>query len=174
MADPLRHPIDAVKSLSPTHPVGTPLDKVLVGVVRLQSLVGDCYDILSAPETTIIARLRAAGFTDAIVSRFFRPFMSGIFFNPALTTSSRLFNFVMRMLATGQNCLPSRGIGAVAEQLRRKLPANAVRLGARAAGPVGEPGSGGEGGSRKISLEVGKKNRALLLSELRGDVGGGG
>jgi hypothetical protein len=51
--------------------------------------VGDCYDILSAPETTIMERLKSAGFTDAMISRFFRPFMSGIFFKPDLTTSSR-------------------------------------------------------------------------------------
>ena len=48
LADPLRHPVDAVKSLSPAHPVGNPLDKVLVGVVRVQSLLGNCDDMLRA------------------------------------------------------------------------------------------------------------------------------
>ena len=69
--------------------IGTVLDKILVGVVRLQSLIGDTYDILTAPETTIRGRLDAAGFTESMTNRFFRPFMSGIFFNPELTTSSR-------------------------------------------------------------------------------------
>ena len=132
VADPLRHPIDAVASLSPSHPIGSPVDKILVGVARLRSLFGDCYDILSAPEDTIMGRLKSSGFSDDMIHRFFRPFMSGIFFNPALTTSSRLFVFVMRMLATGQNCLPEKGIGEVAEQLRRKLPAGSVRLNAAA------------------------------------------
>ena len=109
MADPLRHPVDAVASLSPSHPIGSVVDKILVGVVRVQSLLGDCYDILRAPETTIRQRLDAAGFSEEMTHRFFRPFMSGIFFNPELRTSSRLFNFVMRMLATGQNRLPARG-----------------------------------------------------------------
>ena len=59
------------------------------------------------------------------------------------------------MLATGQNCLPSKGIGEVAAQLERTLPAGAVRLGAMAAGAVGDAGSGGEAGARKISLEGG-------------------
>ena len=117
VADPLRHPIDAVSSLNPAHPIGSTIDKVLVGVVRIQSLIGDCYDILRAPETTIRQRLDAAGFSEEMTHRFFRPFMSGIFFNPELATSSRLFNFVMRMLATGQNCLPAKGIEAVATQL---------------------------------------------------------
>ena len=63
VADPLRHPIDAVSSLNPAHPIGSTIDKVLVGVVRIQSLIGDCYDILRAPETTIRQRLDAAGFS---------------------------------------------------------------------------------------------------------------
>jgi len=32
--------------------------------------------------------------------------LGGIFFDNSLGTSSRLFQFVMRMLATGSNCLP--------------------------------------------------------------------
>ena len=44
-------------------------------------------------------------------------------------TSSRLFRFVMRMLATGANCLPAAGIGAISEQLASRLPSDAVRLG---------------------------------------------
>lgn len=178
VADPLRHPIDAVMSLSPSHPIGSPVDKVLVGLVRLQSLLGDCYDILSAPETTIVERLRGAGFSEAIIGRFFRPFMSGIFFNPALTTSSRLFNFVMRMLATGQNCLPSRGIGEVAAQLGRRLPAGSVRLDARVVGAIGLAGSSGEGGAREISLEGGgsvtaKKAVVVAAEGPSAKVGGG-
>jgi hypothetical protein len=35
----------------------------------------------------------------------------------------------MRMLATGANCLPARGIGAVSEQLAQKLPPGSIQLG---------------------------------------------
>jgi hypothetical protein len=48
-----------------------------------------------------------------------------------LGTSSRLLRFVMRMLATGSNCLPAAGIGAVSEQLASRLPPDVVRLNAR-------------------------------------------
>ena len=131
VADPLRHPVDAVRSLSPTHPIGSVVDKILVGLVRLRSLIGDCYEQLEAPETTIALRLKENGFSDEMVNRFFRPFMSGIFFDPKLGTSSRLFTFVMRMLATGQNCLPKKGIGEVAAQLARGLPAGSIMLNAK-------------------------------------------
>lgn len=45
---------------------------------------------------------QAEGFSQPIVDRFFRPFLGGIFFDRSLATSSRLFSFVMRMLATGE------------------------------------------------------------------------
>lgn len=77
----------------------------------------------------ICCLLQAEGFSEAIIDRFFRPFLGGIFFNTNLTTSSRLFEFVMRMLATGQNCLPAAGIGAMADQLAAKLPADIVYTG---------------------------------------------
>lgn len=46
--------------------------------------------------------LQDEGFSDAIIDRFFRPFLGGIFFDRQLGTTSRLFSFVMRMLATGR------------------------------------------------------------------------
>ena len=117
VADPLRHPLDAIASLAPSHPIGSVFDKILVGLVRLNALLGDVYDSLTAPETTIAGRLNERGVSPEMQHRVVRPFMSGIFFDPKLGTSSRLFEFVMRMLAVGQNCLPARGIGDVAEQL---------------------------------------------------------
>lgn len=68
-----------------------------------------------------------------MIDRFFRPFLGGIFFNRRLTVTSRLFTFVMRMLATGSNCLPAAGIGAVADQIAAGLPAGSVRLDTRVA-----------------------------------------
>jgi hypothetical protein len=44
--------------------------------------------------------VQAEGFSAAIIDRFFRPFLGGIFFDSGLGTSSRLTSFVMRMLAT--------------------------------------------------------------------------
>ncbi|KXZ45256.1 hypothetical protein GPECTOR_56g352 [Gonium pectorale] len=129
VADPLRHLADGLASLP--NPVGSPVDKVMVGVFRLKSLLGTLEELLARPETTTLERLKAEGFSEAIISRFFTPFLGGIFFDRTLTVSSRLFEFVMRMLATGSNCLPAAGIGAVATQLAAKLPQGAINLGTR-------------------------------------------
>lgn len=126
VADPFRHLADGLGSL--LNPIGSPVDKILVGFYRTKTLLSSVEDILKAPETTIIDCLRAEGFGESIIDRFFRPFLGGIFFDRDLNTSSRLFTFVMRMLATGQNCLPAKGIGSVSDQLAADIGLENIRL----------------------------------------------
>lgn len=75
------------------------------------------------------SRVQAEGFSPAIIQRFFQPFLGGIFFDSDLNVTSRLFTYVMRCLATGANCLPAQGIGAVSEQLASCLPQGAIHTG---------------------------------------------
>eukprot|EP00955_Chlamydomonas_euryale_P053308 355469-Chlamydomonas_euryale.AAC.2 len=124
---------------------------------------------MSRPETTIAQRLSAEGFSERMVKTFFRPFLGGIFFDRSLGTSSRLFEFVMRMLATGANCLPANGIGAVAEQMADGLD---VRLGGYGMWGVEREascvGAGGRGGSRvwlvRHPVYGGSDIRAMVVS----------
>ena len=130
VADPLRHPVDGVLSLA--NPIGSVQDKVLIGLYRFQAFLKSLDAILaSEEETSIASHLRAVGFSDDVIGRFFRPFLGGIFFDRDLGTTSRLFEFVMKMLATGSNCFPEGGIGEVSKQLGRGLPEAAVHLGER-------------------------------------------
>jgi hypothetical protein len=58
------------------------------------------------------------GFSSSIVEQFLlRPFLTGIFFDPALDKSSRLFELVFKHLTLGDNVLSEDGIGAIAAQL---------------------------------------------------------
>jgi len=56
VADPLRHLVDGLQSL--TNPVGSPLDKVNVGVFRTRTLLSSFQSILAKEETTTLTRLR--------------------------------------------------------------------------------------------------------------------
>lgn len=56
VADPLRHFADGLGSLP--NPVGSPLDKVLVGLFRLKSLLKTPDAIFQSPETTTYSRLK--------------------------------------------------------------------------------------------------------------------
>lgn len=51
-----RHLVDGLGSLG--NPIGTPGDKIKVGIFRLKSLLGSLDDLLAAPETTILQRLK--------------------------------------------------------------------------------------------------------------------
>ena len=56
VADPFRHFGDGVASLP--NPVGSPLDKALVGLFRLKALLKSPDEILQSPETPTISRLQ--------------------------------------------------------------------------------------------------------------------
>ncbi|XP_075488223.1 15-cis-phytoene desaturase, chloroplastic/chromoplastic-like [Primulina tabacum] len=129
VADPLRHFVDALRSL--TNPIGTFADKILIALTRIGVLNQSDYDILTADEIKTIALLRKIGFSDSMVDRFFRPFFGGIFFDRELETTSRLFNFVFKCLALGDNTLPKNGISAIPEQLAGKLNRGSIKLNSR-------------------------------------------
>lgn len=124
VADPLRHFTDALQSL--TNPIGSVVDKLLIGLTRLKVLTQGDDEILSAEEVPTIDLLKKIGFSDAILEMFFRPFFGGIFFDRELETTSRLFNFIFKCLALGDNTLPAKGIAAIPEQLAAKLPSNSI------------------------------------------------
>ncbi|XP_058096643.1 15-cis-phytoene desaturase, chloroplastic/chromoplastic [Magnolia sinica] len=126
VSDPFRHFPDALKSLA--NPIGSVFDKLLIGAVRLRAVSRSDDEILTAEEIPIIELLRKTGFSDSIIDQFFRPFFGGIFFDRQLETTSRLFHFILKCLALGDNTLPAKGISSIPEQLAGKLPPDSVRL----------------------------------------------
>src|SRR5215218_2776081 len=112
-------------------PVGGLGDKLKVASLRRQVVAGSLEELFARPETTTREALAAHGLSDTIVDRFFRPLFGGILLDRELGTSSRMFEFVYRMLALGDVSLPARGMGAITEQLAGGLPADRVRLGRR-------------------------------------------
>ncbi|CAN4083483.1 unnamed protein product [Withania somnifera] len=129
VADPLRHFSDSLQSL--TNPIGTVVDKLLIGLTRLKVLTQGDDEMLNAEEVPTMDLLKKIGFSDSILERFFRPFFGGIFFDRELETTSRLFNFILKCLALGDNTLPAKGIAAIPEQLAEKLPSNSIWLNSR-------------------------------------------
>ncbi|CAH8391350.1 unnamed protein product [Eruca vesicaria subsp. sativa] len=141
VADPLRHLLDSVASL--TNPIGSVFDKGLIALTRARVLVRSDEEILtSVEEVTTIELLRKIGFSDEILDRFFRPFFGGIFFDRDLETTSKLFDFVFRCLALGENTLPAMGIGEIPNQLAGKLPVDSILLNTRVASVEYQNGSG--------------------------------
>ncbi|VFQ99830.1 unnamed protein product [Cuscuta campestris] len=131
VADPLRHLPDALSSLA--NPIGSVVDKILIGLTRLRVSALQDDEILTADEVSTYELLKRIGFSDSMVDRFFRPFFGGIFFYRELETTSRLFNFIFKCLSLGDNTLPAKGIAAIPEQLAANLPKCSIRLKSRVA-----------------------------------------
>ncbi len=56
-----------------------------------------------------------------MIHRFFRPFFGGILLDGELKTSSRMFEFVFKMLSEGDTSVPARGMGAIPAQIAEKF-----------------------------------------------------
>lgn len=112
-------------------PVGGLPDKLRLLALRQRCLNGDLEALYNRPECTALELLRSAGFSPRMIERFFKPFFSGVFFEPDLTVSSRAFEFVFRAFALGDTALPAHGMGEIPAQLAARLPADRIRLGCR-------------------------------------------
>ncbi|WP_299122965.1 FAD-dependent oxidoreductase [uncultured Winogradskyella sp.] len=77
--------------------------------------------IFETESLSTLKYLKSKKFSDKIISNFFKPFFSGIFLEPELRTSSRMFEFVYKMFGEGLAVLPKNGIAAISSQLKNQL-----------------------------------------------------
>jgi phytoene dehydrogenase-like protein len=131
LSDPWRRPERAWRSL--VAGVGSPLDKLRMARFRARSRRGTLAELFARPETSAAERLHAEGFSPGMIEGFFHPFFGGILLDRSLSASSRMLEFVFRMMAEGDVALPAAGMQAIPEQMARRLPDGTIRLGARAA-----------------------------------------
>ncbi len=119
-------------------PVGSLADKLRILSFRQAARRGPVGAVWNRPETTARQRLEAAGFSPAIIEGLLGPLFTGITLDPELGGSSRVLEFVFRMLSAGPAGVPARGMGAIPAQLAAQLPDGAVATGE----PVAAVGAG--------------------------------
>jgi len=119
IGDPLRN----ISLLFPTlfSGIGNFSDKLKILKLNSSLKKKSLTDIFDQPETTTLSHLQKLGFSEAMISQFFKPFFSGIFLEPNLETSNRMFEFVYKMFGEGFAALPKAGIEAIPKQLVSKL-----------------------------------------------------
>ncbi|MFC4261607.1 protoporphyrinogen/coproporphyrinogen oxidase [Ferruginibacter yonginensis] len=119
IGDPLRN----WKILIPTlmSDIGSIADKLKILKLNIQLKFKSLDKIFASPEKTTLEYLVECGFSSKIIERFFKPFFTGIFLEPDLSTSSRMFEFVYKMFGEGYATIPELGIGAITKQLQSKL-----------------------------------------------------
>jgi len=128
-ADPWRHPADGLLGIFT--PIGSFADKLRIRKLRNHVLKGSLSDLYNRSETTTLQALRNLGFSGNMINRFFKPFIGGVFFDSTLEVSSRMFEFGFRMFSMGDTALPSKGMGAITEQIAARLPEGTIRTEAR-------------------------------------------
>jgi phytoene dehydrogenase-like protein len=125
IADPLRRPAAAFATLFA--PVGTLKDKLntLWLKNKLQKLT--IKEIFEQPEQTTRKQLEDYGFSPKMIQRFYSPFLSGIFLENELSTSRRMFDFVMKMFSDGDVAVPALGMEEIPKQLVAMLPEGSIQ-----------------------------------------------
>lgn len=126
IGDPLRN----FSLLLPTlfSSIGTFSDKVKI--LKLNTLLKKkkTAAIFETEEKTTLKYLQDFGFSNTIINSFFKPFFSGIFLEPNLETSSRMFEFVYKMFGDGLAVLPKNGIQEIPNQLKDNLKNTTFKL----------------------------------------------
>ena len=126
LVDPWRNPGSWWTALQSDF--GSFSDKLRIAALRSRLRRTSIDDLFRRPERSTNDALHSAGFSKEMIHRFFRPFLGGILLDGELQSSSRMFEFVFKMLSEGDTCIPARGMGAIPAQLAEKLPANSIRL----------------------------------------------
>lgn len=128
VGDPFRRP----RTLASTvlAPIGSVSDKARIAVLRQRVRRADPRALLRGDDIPTATALRAAGFSSAIIERFFRPLVGGIQLDPSLSTSRRMFDVIFRTLAAGDSAVPALGMGEIPRQLASRLRTTELHLNA--------------------------------------------
>ncbi|RKR82952.1 flavin-dependent amine oxidoreductase [Mucilaginibacter gracilis] len=124
IGDPLRQPTALISTLFSS--AGTFADKMRMLRLKIKLSRKSIEEIFSEKEIATIDYLKKEGFSETILSNFFKPFMAGIFLEYQLSTSSRMFEFVFKMFSEGDAAIPAKGMGMIPFQLASGLSANEI------------------------------------------------
>ena len=126
LVDPWRTPGSWKESLQSEF--GTLGDKLRIARLRTRLRTTSIEKIFSGPDRPTRDALESAHFSGPMIHRFFRPFLGGILLDGELKSSSRMYEFVFKMMAEGDAAVPSQGMGAIPAQIAEKLPGGTVQL----------------------------------------------
>jgi len=129
MSNPFKEPTQVFKTLF--SPVGTLGDKLKV-LQLSNEVTREATDALFQDKATdTLTYLQQYGWSDAMITNFFKPFFGGVFLENELATSSNFFRFVFKQFYNGDATLPAKGIQAIPEQIATKLEKQHILLNTR-------------------------------------------
>ncbi len=126
VGDPFRN-VSSIMSTAFTKTIGIQ-DKIKLLKLR-NSLIGRKKIYLQQKDDKrILETFEELGFTSKAINSFFKPLVGGIQLDPTLSGSTRLCFLVLKMLFIGDAAVPSRGMGAISEQLSKQINESSIRL----------------------------------------------
>ena len=132
--DRLGDPIRNIGSLLPTvfSKAGNLRDKIKIWKLKNRLAAMSIDEIFAQKEISTREVLRNEyGFSDQMIRHFFQPFFAGIFLEPELSTSRRMFDFVFKMFSEADTAVPNMGMEEIPKQLADPLPNKSVVTNAR-------------------------------------------
>lgn len=124
--DPYRHPWQALRSV--LAPFAGVKDAFALRALRQHVQTRSVAKLLAETEMSSDAWLRKWSFRKSLVLALIKPFLTGVFLDHELATSSRMFTFLLKMFSEGYAALPEQGMQAIPEQLASRLQAPALHL----------------------------------------------
>lgn len=128
IADPRKHWASLISTL--TAPVGTLGDRLRMFSLTRSVCGKSMEEIFQGREETAFHFLKKKGFTDTFINSFFVPFFAGATLERSLNASSEVLQYLVRVFAMGEACLPAEGMATIPRQLAARLPAQSLRCGA--------------------------------------------
>jgi phytoene dehydrogenase-like protein len=164
--NPLREPLAAAQSL--TSGAGTLSDRLKFAALATRCAGLPAAKLLDARETTTQEMLRRAGLSHRMIEEVLRPFLSGIFADRSLDTSSHVFAMMLRSFTRGRIGVPAAGMAALPAAVAGPLPYPQLLIGARtlSIGPGMVVTEGGEIRCRAVIVATDPATAATLLPQI--------
>ena len=126
VGDPFRN-ISSIMSTALTNTIGIQ-DKIKLLKLR-NSLIGrKKIPLKQEDDKKILETFEELGFTSKAINSFFKPLIGGIQLDPTLSGSTRLCFLILKMLFIGEATVPTRGMGAISQQLSNQINESSIRL----------------------------------------------
>ncbi|MET8150235.1 FAD-dependent oxidoreductase [Actinoplanes sp. NPDC049668] len=166
LENPLRDPKAAAQALNSG--IGSLADRLKLATLATRCATYPPSRLLDAPEMTTQEALRRAGLSHRMIEELLRPFLSGVFADRALDTSSHLLAMVLRSFARGRIGVPAAGMAALPAAVAGPLPYPQLLVGAHAL--LVAPGkvitNGGDIHCRAAIVATDPSTAATLLPQL--------
>ncbi|TDD60871.1 FAD-dependent oxidoreductase [Kribbella antibiotica] len=108
--------------------VQRPGDALAVAALSLRALLVPGRQLRTAPPRSTERELQRWRISEQTVDEVFRPFLSGVFLDSELATSSRMFHLIWRCFLRGGAAVPANGMRALPQALAALIADDALRL----------------------------------------------